>query len=67
MPKNIHFSVDRDGPRVIVAVHQNKLRVTIDLHHRGAAALAAVLRAAADDSSDEIDAELGVRGELSHE
>jgi hypothetical protein len=66
MPRadEIDISVDREGPRVLLALRSGGASATLDLHYRGAAALATTLRAASE-ADDEIDASLTVRGELS--
>jgi hypothetical protein len=65
MPRadDVEISVDREGPRVLVGLRSGAAQVTIDLHHRGAAALATTLRAASE-ADDEIDASLTVRGTM---
>jgi hypothetical protein len=65
MPRadEVEVSVDREGPRVLVGLRCGTAHVTIDLHHRGAAALATTLRAASE-ADDELDASLTIRGTM---
>jgi hypothetical protein len=58
MKRAVRVSVEREGPRVLVALREadGPRAVTLDLHRRGAACLAAQL--AAVSGSDDEDAEL---------
>jgi hypothetical protein len=60
----VEFSVDREGPRVLLALRSSTASVTLDMHYRGAAALATTLRAASE-ADDELDASMTIRGDLS--
>lgn len=59
----MRIGVSKDGPRVLLAARAGDVAVTLDLHRRGASALAAVLAARADDDEDS-DSELSVAGSL---
>ena len=60
----VEVSVDREGPRVLLALRSSTASVTLDLHYRGAAALATTL-GAASEADDEIEGAMVVRGKLS--
>lgn len=61
---NLDFEVDREGPRVIVAVRNSDGRgVTLDVSRAAASTLAATL-AAVSQSDDDTSTEFSLRGEL---
>lgn len=61
--RRLGVSVDREGPTVVVAIRGGGHGMTLVLHYRGAASLAALLRdAAGDDDAPSADVEL--RGTL---
>lgn len=65
----VRIGIASDGPRVLVAIRAESaaaggsVSLTIDLHRRGASALAAVLAARADGDED-ADSEMSLSGDL---
>lgn len=62
--ERIAASIEKDGPHVVVALRGASSRVTLTMRHRGAAALATLLRSAADGDDDCPLGDFTVRGEL---
>lgn len=56
--------MEREGPRVLLALRDGTRAVTIDVHYRGAAALSVLLREASSGDDDEFSAECSIRGEI---
>lgn len=64
----MRISVDRDGPRIVIAMaDEHGDRATLDIHRRGAATLGAQLAAISgpDDEDSELECELRGRLETS--
>lgn len=65
MSKSIAWSIERDGPDVLIAGRdEDGQAVTIRVHKNGAAALSSVLHHASAEDADDHTYSLSTRGEL---
>jgi hypothetical protein len=61
----VRIAIEREGPRVLIALRSETGRaITIDMHRRSAAGIAAQLAAASGTEDEDAELECEVRAEL---